>query len=384
LSGAFLALAAAAIRARAFARRNTARLRFFWNLALSPFRSDMSHTVASPRCGDERSFRNARYYPDNPALTHLHAGGQPDPHLPAAPRVTPPVVFLPSIAIFTDRGGPRDMWPILFHLPFGLPLYAYGTFLCLSVVIGRITAVRLARSAGLDPALMDCACVWALVGALVGTRLLYVVTNLEQFSRPIDVFLIGKGGLVAYGAFLGGFVSTLVFCRIHRINLWVWVDCVAPSLCIGLLLTRVGCFLAGCDYGKPWDGPWAVHFPAGSLAVQEQTLQGLLPPGATQSLAVHPTQLYVSLAGLALLVLVTVVRRRRSFSGQVFLTLVPVYAVLRYVIEVFRADLYRGALGPFSTSQVIAMVTFLSAVMLSYALRPRPSQSLHSKPEWTL
>jgi phosphatidylglycerol:prolipoprotein diacylglycerol transferase len=121
------------------------------------------------------------------------------------------------------------MRAILFHLPFGLPLYAYGTMLCLSVAIGRILAVRLGRRDGLDSNLMDRACVWALLGALVGTRLLYVVTNLDQFERPIDLFLFWKGGLVAYGGFLGGFASTVVFCRIHRVDLWAWVDSVAPS-----------------------------------------------------------------------------------------------------------------------------------------------------------
>jgi phosphatidylglycerol:prolipoprotein diacylglycerol transferase len=150
------------------------------------------------------------------------------------------------------------------------------------------------------------------------------------------------------------------------------------------MLTRVGCFLAGCDFGQPWDGPWAVSFPAGSTAFQEQALQGLLPAGATQSLAAHPTQLYESLAGLALLVLVLAVRRRRTVAGQAFVALVPAYAVLRYVIEIYRADLNRGFVGPFSTSQVIAVTTFVSAALLSLVLRRGRSQFLHSNPELTV
>ena len=276
------------------------------------------------------------------------------------------------------------MRAILFYLPFGIPLYAYGAMLCLSVIAGRIMALRAAVAAGLDPRLMDRACVWALVGALIGTRLLYVVTNLDQFDRIVDVFLLWKGGLVAYGGFLGGFAATLIFCRIHRVNLWVWVDCVAPSLCVGLMLTRVGCFLAGCDYGQPWDGPWAVHFPAGSIAFQEQALQGLLPAGATRSLAVHPTQLYESLTGLVLLAVVLAVRRRRTFYGQAFLALVPAYAVLRYAIEIFRADLYRGYLGPFSTSQLIALITFMAALALTCLQRRARAHALRAKPEWTI
>jgi hypothetical protein len=74
------------------------------------------------------------------------------------------------------------MRAILLYLPFGLPLYAYGTMLCLSVVIGRILAVRIAERDGLDPKLMDRACIWALAGALVGQRLLFVATSPEQID----------------------------------------------------------------------------------------------------------------------------------------------------------------------------------------------------------
>ena len=132
--------------------------------------------------------------------------------------------------------------------------------------------------------------------------------------------------------------------------------------------------LAGCDFGRPWDGPWAIRFPAGSPAFTEQTLLGLLPSGATQSLPVHPTQLYESLAGLVLLVLVLAVRRRQEFSGQALAAFALGYAVLRYLIEVVRADPGRGAIGPWSTSQFIAMATFVAASVLLYVLRRRSAQ----------
>jgi phosphatidylglycerol---prolipoprotein diacylglyceryl transferase len=259
--------------------------------------------------------------------------------------------------------------PVLFYLPFGLPLYGYGAMLCLSVLIGRYVALRLAEQDGMDPQVITRCCVWTLAGALVGARLLFVVTNLDQFDQALDVVQWWKGGVVAYGGFLGGLAGSFVFCRIQRINVLAWADCAVPSLCVGLMITRIGCFLGGCDFGQPWDGPWAVRFPAGSPAFQEQTLQGLLPAGATQSLPVHPTQLYESLAGLALLVLVLVVRRRRTFSGQAFVAFFMGYAVLRFGIEIVRADLQRGAVGPFSTSQFIAVVTFVSAATLLFVLR---------------
>jgi phosphatidylglycerol:prolipoprotein diacylglycerol transferase len=236
--------------------------------------------------------------------------------------------------------------------------------LCLSVILGRLLAVRLARRAGLDGALVSRCCVWTLVVALIGARLLYVITNPSQFDRLIDTLAWWKGGVVAYGGFLGGFLGSLLFCRIHRIRLLAWADCAAPALCLGLMITRVGCLLGGCDFGRPWDGPWAVSFPAGSPAFQEQVREGLLPVVATRSLPVHPTQVYESLVGLALLLMTIAVRRHQKREGQVFLAVVIGYAVLRGALEVLRGDADRGGVGPLSTSQWIALLTFLCGASL--------------------
>jgi len=268
--------------------------------------------------------------------------------------------------------------PILFHLPFGLPIYGYGAMLCLAVIVGRLLAVRLAERDGMDGGLMSRCCVWILVSAFVGARLLCVVTEPDQFDRAIDVFKWWKGGVVAYGGFLGGLLGTAVFCRIHGVRLLAVADCAVPSLCLGLMLTRIGCLLAGCCFGQPWEGPWAVRFPAGSPAFEQQALQGLLPAGATESLPVHPTQVYEALVGLALLSVVMAVRRRQKFPGQALVAFFLGYAALRYAIEVVRADAGRGAIGPFSTSQLIALVTLPSAAMLFYVLWRHHQQVLTS------
>lgn len=266
------------------------------------------------------------------------------------------------------------MHPILLELPFGLRVYAYGFMLCVSVIAGRELAVRLARREGMDGALTRRAAIWAVVGAIIVARLLYVATNPDQFHSLLDVVSVWKGGVVAYGGFLGGFIGTLAFCRLHRLRVLPWVDCVAPALCIGLLFTRLGCFLAGCDFGQPWDGPLAVEFPAGSIAHKQQVMQGLLPATATASLPVHPTQLYESFAGAALFGGVMFVRSRRGFFGQPFLVFVAGYGVLRAVIEVFRADVDRGAVGILSTSQFIAAATIVAAIAATVVLRRRSAR----------
>jgi phosphatidylglycerol:prolipoprotein diacylglycerol transferase len=240
-----------------------------------------------------------------------------------------------------------------------------------SVLVGRWIAIRLAGRAGIDKNLADRCATWTFLGAVAGSRLLYVATNPDQFEHVLDILAWWKGGVVAYGGFLGGLGAAIAFCRIHKIGVLAWADSVAPSLCVGLAITRIGCFLGGCDFGRDWNGAWAVRFPAGSPAFLQQRLLGLLPPGATASLPVHPTQLYESLAGVALLALVLAVRRRQRAAGQALAAFAMGYAVLRYLIEIVRADPDRGTIGPWSTSQFIAIATFLAATGLLYVLRRR-------------
>ncbi len=110
------------------------------------------------------------------------------------------------------------MYPVLIHLPFGLPLYAYRTMLCLSVLGARLIALRLAEREGMNPALMSRCAVWGLAGAVIGARLLFIVTDFGQIDGVFDLFKIWNGGMVAYGGFLGGFVGMMAFCRIHGIQ----------------------------------------------------------------------------------------------------------------------------------------------------------------------
>jgi phosphatidylglycerol:prolipoprotein diacylglycerol transferase len=263
------------------------------------------------------------------------------------------------------------MRPILFYLPLGIPLYAYGLMLTVSVIAGRLIAVRLAARDGLDPALADRCAVWTFAGAIIGARVLYVVTNLDQFESVLDIFAWWKGGVVAYGGFLGGLAAAMAFCASHDLRFLAWADCVAPSLCVGLALTRVGCFLGGCDFGREWYGPWAVRFPAGSPASVEQVRLGLLPSVSLESLPVHPTQVYESIAGVLLLILVIAVRRRQRVAGHALAAFAVGYGLVRYAIEIVRADPDRGMVGPWSTSQVIAMVTIVAAMALVFVVRRR-------------
>ncbi|KYF59060.1 prolipoprotein diacylglyceryl transferase [Sorangium cellulosum] len=243
-----------------------------------------------------------------------------------------------------------------------LPIYSYGVMLGLSLVVGWYLTLGLAERDGLPKETMANCYVVTALAAVLGSRVLYILTNLDEFDSLGAMFDIRRGGLVAYGGFLGGFLGSYLFLRSHRIPLLPWADVAVPSLASGLMITRVGCYLFGCDFGRPLgeNAPaWLKklgtfpHWPEGTLDhgsgspawVQHVKERGL-DPTAEASLAVHPTQIYEALVGAGLLTLLLLARRRQKFRGEIFLLFTFSYGVCRYLLELLRDDAERGSIPP--------------------------------------
>lgn len=296
---------------------------------------------------------------------------------------TPWLLLAGAWALMGLRGGAFVPRVATFREPWvALPIYAYGTMLGTSLVLGWFVALRFAKADGVPQEQAGAIYMWTAVWALVGARLLYVLTNLSAFNRPGDLMatlMVQKGGMVAYGGMIGGFLASWWCCVRRKLPLLQWADVAAPSVALGTGITRIGCLLYGCDYGRPTDRPWALVFPNGSPAWDAHIRRGFIEPHAAGSLPVHPTQVYESLLGFALFALLLGVRRRRRFSGQVFLAWVIGYGIGRPLIEILRDDDQRGQVGPFSTSQAIGMAAVLLALGLSRVLvrkhRRDPSSS---------
>src|SRR5262249_34036083 len=142
-----------------------------------------------------------------------------------------------------------------------------------------------------------------------------------------------RGGFAAYGGFLGGALAAWL--ALGRRDFLAYGDTVAPALGLGTALTRVGCFLAGCDYGAPTRLSWGVRFPPGSPAFQDHLEAGWVGPYSPSSLPVHPTQLYEAVLGLVICVVTLQVERSRrgAPAGGAFLTAAGLYAAFRFGIE---------------------------------------------------
>lgn len=273
------------------------------------------------------------------------------------------------------------MHPILFTIPTpwgGLPIFSYGVMLGLSLIVAWYLVMWLgATREGLDGNLMANTFIVTAVTALVASRILYILTNLDEFQSPRQWVDMRAGGLVAYGGFLGGFAGSFFYLRSKGISILPWADTVAPTLASGLMFTRVGCYLFGCDFGARlsadapawlkslgtfphWSNAGPTGYacaspPTGSPAFNHHVSEYALSPDAAASFPVHPTQLYESLAGLVLFGVTMFVWRKRSFRGQPLLVLVMAYGVWRFFIEMVRDDPERGGFGGFTTSQLISL-----------------------------
>jgi phosphatidylglycerol---prolipoprotein diacylglyceryl transferase len=246
------------------------------------------------------------------------------------------------------------MMPLIHLGPFWLP--AYGLMMSIAVLAGVKLAVYRAGKHGLDPQFVYYAGSLAALTALVMARLLHVAIDPVAYWRSL-------GPLVTEaGTFLFGFLCALClicFIAVRRgVSLWALADCFAPSLALGVCLARIGCFLSGCNYGKPTGLPWGVAF-TNPLAAQLA--------GTPLGIRLHPTQLYESLLGLSTFFVLIYLSRRERRPGALILTFVSFYTVGRFFIEYFRGDLDRLFWGPFSTSQWLS-VALLVLVFLLYRL----------------
>jgi prolipoprotein diacylglyceryltransferase len=175
--------------------------------------------------------------------------------------------------------------------------------------------------------------------------------------------------MAAYGGLIGGVVGGTIALARMRMPVWRFLDACAPAVGLGYFFARLGCFLAGCDFGKLTTSRFGVMFPRGSYAFREHLAHGWIPEDASTSLPVHATQLYAALSGAGLYLVL------RSFEargdGKRFVALVFGYGVARSIIETFRGDETRGHIGPLSLSQVLAVLTIVLTLAIWRAHRLR-------------
>ncbi len=259
------------------------------------------------------------------------------------------------------------MHPILFSAgSFRLP--TYGVLLAVALVAALFTVVRLGRREGLSGNRLIDFSTWLIVVGLAGAKVLMVLTD-WTFYRQNPRELFSWATLQAGGVFYGGFVAATFFAlwyvKIYRLPLLKVFDVYAPAIALGQSIGRLGCFAAGCDYGKPTTS--FLHVVFTNSTSHEVT-------GVPLGIPLHPAQVYESLATLLILGILLWWYPRKTHDGQIFLLYLTLYAVSRFFLEFLRGDEDRGFVFNhlLSTSQFIALLALLTAAVLAITGRSRP------------
>ena len=257
------------------------------------------------------------------------------------------------------------MYPELFSIG-PITLYTYGVLLAASYLLGLWLAMHRAKSWGLDANRVLDLGIYIIIAALIGAKLLLLVVDFDQFTTSPDQLLsLARSGGVFYGGLILSVLVAFWYISRHRMPFWTTCDVFAPGIALGHVTGRLGCFAAGCCYGRPTDVSWAVIFTDPAAAANVGTPLGI---------PLHPTQLYEAGAELIILgLLLDGERRGRRFPGRTFWAYMLLYAMSRYVIEIYRGDPRGMVFDVMSTSQFISMLLApLSLVMLFWLSRPAP------------
>ncbi len=254
------------------------------------------------------------------------------------------------------------MYPILFKLgPFNLfgitlgPIfiYTYGLMVALGFLGAIISSVKLAKRENIEEETVMDICLWILIFSIAGARILYILLNFSYYiEKPLEIFQVYKGGLVFYGGFVAGILTCIWYTYKHKLAIWKIGDILAPGIAFGQSLGRIGCFFRGCCFGEETTLPWGITFPDDSLA---SYLYG-------SHHHIHPTQIYEALINISIFIFLWFYTKRKKFDGQIFCLYAILYAFGRFLVEGLRGDIERGFISFLSTSQVFALVFFISGM----------------------
>jgi phosphatidylglycerol:prolipoprotein diacylglycerol transferase len=277
--------------------------------------------------------------------------------------------------------------PEWLHSPLsGRPIFSYGVMLGVAFLLAWQLAIRLEERDGYDRRMSSSCFFWVIVASLVGARLAHFIASAPDQLSIANFFKFQEGGLVAYGGYILGSLTGIVYVKLRGAPVLRFCDNAAPSMALGLGVTRIGCFFYGCDFGTRSDLPWAVRFPrwddpavaswiTGSApAFDDHSASKILESTALSSAPVHPVQLYESLDGFALFAFLLWFLPRRRFDGQVLLLFGILYGVTRFLLELIRGDADRNenvlATG-LSTSEAISVAVVAACAAAWIALSRR-------------
>lgn len=237
-------------------------------------------------------------------------------------------------------------------------IHGYGLMIGLGVMAALLLGDYRSKKFGLNGDHIYGMTFSAVILGFIAARILFIITEWKDFLQNPMQYLAGAG-FVVYGGIIGGALTIYGFCKIKKIDMLAYLDLMIPSVALAQAFGRVGCFLAGCCYGRETDSLLGVVFTNSDFA-----------PNGVKLL---PTQLFMAGGDLVIMAVLLWYAAKRPMRGRTSALYLMLYSIGRFIIEFFRND-DRGTVGMLSTSQFIAVFTLIAGVLGFFVIMPKLSQ----------
>lgn len=263
------------------------------------------------------------------------------------------------------------MFPFL-HL-FGREIPLYGLMFVLAAIVSISFAMLRAKQRGVPVDDTLYMCLFAVIGAVVGAKLLYIITMIGPVIKNWDamteanvsiwqIIAYAAGGLVFFGGLIGGVFGGIIYMKMFKLSIPEYADLVAPCIPLAHAIGRIGCLLGGCCYG--------IESPYGVIFNNSPAL-----PAELHNIKLLPVQLIETDVNLLIVLILLIYEYNRKRENKKIpkipknlLLYLILYSVSRFALEFFRGDKARGIFGGISTSQIISIIIFIISVSISISL----------------
>ncbi len=246
------------------------------------------------------------------------------------------------------------MRPFLFTIN-SVSIPSYGFVVAIAFFIALLIAIKRAKKYYISTYLILDISLYILISGFIGGRIFYILQHISYYESIDEVFQIGTGGFTFYGGFILALLVFIIYSYLNKLPTGKIADILAPALALGIGISRIGCFLAGCCFGKPTSLPFGVSFPANSLPWIEFETQ-----------KVHPTQIYSFISLMVIFSILLSIEKYTVLSGQLFAVFTLLYSTQRFFIDFLRYYPEGQFVAYLTESQLISILLTISTLAFTF------------------
>lgn len=246
------------------------------------------------------------------------------------------------------------MRPVLFTID-SVPISSYSFMVAIAFIVALFVAIKRAKKCYISAYVIFDISLYMLISGFIGARAFYILQHISHYESIDEVLQIGAGGFTFYGGFILASLVFIIYVNLNKLPAGKIADILAPPLALGIGISRIGCFLSGCCFGKPTSLPFGISFPPNSLPWIEFEIQ-----------KVHPAQIYSLVSLIVIFIILLSIEKYIIFSGQLFILFILLYSIQRFYIDFFRYYPQEQFINYLTESQLISVVLIVFALTFTF------------------